>query len=64
MSLVENENEQVIINKVHFTYKEQCDTSSLCQGDLLKITDELKDVLKDVHPYFLNEHLLVYMCNA
>ena len=61
MSLVENENEQVLIKKVHFTYKEQSDKSSLCQGDLLKITEELKDVLKDIHPYFLNEQYKYFM---
>lgn len=61
MSLTVSENEQVLINKVHFTYKEQCDSSSLCQGDLLKITDELKEVLKEVHPYFLNEQYKYFM---
>lgn len=61
MSLFENETEQVLINKVHFTYKEQCDASSLCQGDLLKITDELKSVLKDVHSYFLNDQYRYFM---
>ncbi len=57
----ENENKQTFISKIHFTYKEVYDTSSLCQGDLLKITDELKGILKDIHPYFLNEQYKYFM---
>lgn len=39
---------------VHFTYKPDADLSTLCQGDILEITDGLKALLKDVHPYFNN----------
>ncbi|MBQ8028179.1 MAG: hypothetical protein IJ262_02090 [Clostridia bacterium] len=49
------------VSTVHFTYKENLDQSSLCQGDLLEITDELKDVLKEIHPYFLNEQYKYFM---
>ncbi len=49
--------------KVHFTYKEkeQTDQSNLCQGDLIKITDELRDVLKEIHPYFLGPQYQYFM---
>lgn len=40
---------------IHFTYKTHPDMTSLCQGDVLQRTDELMEVLKDIHPYFLNE---------
>ena len=30
--------------------------TSLCQGDLLRVTDEMRAILQEVHPYFLNEH--------
>ena len=32
-------------NQVHFTYKRNPDMDSLCQGDVLKITDDLKEIL-------------------
>jgi len=48
-------------SKVHFTYKKDMDKSSLCQGDLLRVTDELRTILKDVHPYFLNEQYKYFM---
>lgn len=57
----DNENKQTFISKVHFTYKEECDACSLCQGDLLKITDELREVLKEIHPYFLNVQYKYFM---
>lgn len=47
--------------KVHFTYKEKPDMEALCQGDLLQITDGIKDILQDVHPYFLNEQYKYFM---
>lgn len=50
----DNNNLETIKPVVHFTYKSTPDMTSLCQGDLLKTTDELKQVLKEVHPYFLN----------
>lgn len=48
-------------SQVHFTYKSNPDMSSLCQGDILEITDELKDVLTNVHPYFKNEQYRYFM---
>lgn len=47
--------------QVHFTYKSKPDMSSLCQGDILKLTDDLKKVLGDVHPYFQNEQYKYFM---
>lgn len=46
---------------VHFTYKAHPDMLSLCQGDLLKVTDGMRDILRDVHPYFLNEQYKYFM---
>lgn len=46
---------------IHFTYKAQCDKSSLCQGDLLRITDDLKSTLEIYHPYFVNEQYQYFM---
>ena len=43
-----------IDRNVHFTYKAEPDKNALCQGDILEVTDELSQVLKEVHPYFLN----------
>lgn len=37
---------------MHFTYNESPDKTTLCQGDVLLITDDLKVVLKETHPYF------------
>lgn len=55
-------NEEVtIVPKIHFTYKKEIDRNNLCQGDLLEITDELKDVLREVHPYFLNDQYKYFM---
>lgn len=56
-----DENVTQSVAKTHFTYKQNIDSSSLCQGDLLTVTDELKSVLKDVHPYFLNEQYKYFM---
>ena len=39
-------------DKVHFTYKANPDFSTLCQGDVLSITDDLRLLLKEIHPYF------------
>lgn len=52
-----------IDQNIHFTYKAgtEIDKNSLCQGDVLEITDELSMVLKDVHPYFLNEQYKYFM---
>lgn len=57
MSLEKKEDER----SVHFTYKLNPDMSSLCQGDILEITDELEDVLKMVHPYFINDQYKYFM---
>lgn len=46
---------------IHFTYKPEIDKDSLCQGDILMITEELKDVLKEIHPYFLNKQYEYFM---
>ncbi len=56
-----DENGTQAVAKIHFTYKQDIDSSSLCQGDLLTVTDELKSVLKEVHPYFLNEQYKYFM---
>jgi hypothetical protein len=41
----------------HFTYKspEMIEKDALCQGDILEITDDIKTVLEEVHPYFIQE---------
>lgn len=61
MSLTEEEQNYSINKKIHFTYKEKMDMSSLCQGDILNVTDDLSAVLKNIHPYFLNEHYKYFM---
>lgn len=47
--------------QVHFTYKSNPDMDSLCQGDVLRITDDLKEILGTVHPYFQNEQYKYFM---
>ena len=37
---------------MHFTYNDPVDTASLHQGDVLRRTDPLNDVLKQVHPHY------------
>ena len=37
------------------------DMKSLCQGDVLNITEELAEVLRNIHPYFLNEQYKYFM---
>jgi hypothetical protein len=39
----------------HFTYNEP-DKSTLRQGDIIKRTDELLEVIRGVHPYFANDN--------
>lgn len=59
-----SENEKVeysIDRNIHFTYKPEPDMKTLCQGDVLEITEELSMVLKNVHPYFLNEQYKFFM---
>lgn len=47
--------------RIHFTYNPDPDMQSLCQGDILEITEELTTVLKEVHPYFLNKQYKYFM---
>lgn len=61
MPLITQEGSCTKENHVHFTYKDCPDMSSLCQGDILKITEEIRDVLKEIHPYFLNEQYKYFM---
>lgn len=46
---------------IHFTYKEHPDMNSLCQGDVLRKTDKLMEILKTVHPYFLKDDYKYFM---
>lgn len=59
---VEEEIQDESIDKdIHFTYKEHMEKDSLCQGDILEKTDDLIAILKEVHPYFLNEAYKYFM---
>lgn len=40
---------------MHFTYSDQPDMKSLRQGDVLKRTPELLEVLREVHPHYADE---------
>lgn len=47
---------------MHFTYGEVCDNNTLKQGDILKKTPELNNVLEEYHSYFSKDqytHFLV-----
>ena len=46
---------------VHFTYKNNPDMESLCQGDVLCKTEDLCKVLGEVHPYFLREEYTYFI---
>lgn len=48
-------------SNVHFTYKSSPNMTTLCQGDVLQRTEDLTQVLKEVHPYFLNEQYKYFM---
>lgn len=37
---------------VHFTYEDAADAASLHQGDVLRRTERLNDVLREVHPHY------------
>jgi hypothetical protein len=37
---------------MHFTYNHELSSGELCQGDVLKRTPELDELLKEVHPHF------------
>ena len=58
---MDEQNDYQISQDVHFTYKRSPDAASLCQGDVLKKTDELMKILKDVHPYFQNDGYKYFM---
>lgn len=47
--------------RLHFTYKSELDRDNLCQGDLLKKTDAIMNILKDVHPYFCGDQYKYFM---
>ena len=61
MSLMEEKYKYSIDTNIHFTYKADADMKSLCQGDVLNITEELAEVLRNVHPYFLNGQYRYFM---
>lgn len=61
MSLENEKGGYSIDRNIHFTYKPEPDMENLCQGDVLEITEELSMVLKNVHPYFLNEQYKFFM---
>lgn len=39
----------------HFTYKNEIHRDQLCQGDLLQVTDGIKEIFRICHPYFLRD---------
>lgn len=54
--------EDLIVNRdIHFTYKNEADMLSLCQGDVLEKTDALMGILEEVHPYFLKDEYKYFM---
>ena len=62
MSDVGKEVQEESLNKdIHFTYKEHMEINSLCQGDILEKTADLTAILKEVHPYFLNDEYKYFM---
>lgn len=61
MSLGNEKNGYSIGKSIHFTYKQDMDREFLCQGDILEITDGLRAVLGEVHPYFLHKHYRYFM---
>lgn len=61
MPLLEEQNEYLPSTNVHFTYKTSPDRMTLCQGDVLEITEELSTVLEEVHPYFAKEQYKYFL---
>lgn len=61
MSSEKGENRILLERNVHFTYKSDPDMASLCQGDVLRVTEELSAVLENVHPFFHNEQYKYFM---
>ena len=56
------ETKEISVDKdIHFTYKEHPEVNMLCQGDVLEKTEELSAILKEVHPYFLNDGYKYFM---
>lgn len=53
--------EMSVDHDIHFTYKENPDMESLCQGDVLEKTDALNELLGTVHPYFQNDDYQYFM---
>lgn len=39
----------------HFTYAPALDSTRLCQGDLLRRTEGLENILEEVHPHYLKQ---------
>ncbi len=58
---MENQNDFQQSQEIHFTYKKDPDMTALCQGDVLKKTDELMAILREVHPYFQNDGYKYFM---
>lgn len=45
----------------HFTYAQKPDYDTLCQGDIIRITDELREVLETYHSYFINKQYTYFV---
>lgn len=45
----------------HFTYDDRPDKRNLCQGDVIKITADVREIIKDVHPYYNNNKNKFFM---
>jgi hypothetical protein len=45
----------------HFTYDDKPDKQFLYQGDIIKITENVKDIIKEVHPYYINNKNKFFM---
>lgn len=56
-----DENGVISERRVHFTYKAIPDKNSLCQGDLIEASDDLKSTLSGIHPYFQNDQYKYFM---
>ena len=58
---MEDQNDYQRSQEIHFTYKKDPNMSALCQGDILKKTDELMTILQEVHPYFQKDEYKYFM---
>ena len=45
---------------MHFTYESELDATSLKQGDVLKKTPELLNLIKQIHPHYAEEDYLYF----